>query len=303
MQISVAKSEDFQEIRLLWEMVFEEDSKEYLDFYFDFVMNHNKVLLCRDEKKDDILIGMLHLNPYWVRNGEDTDQVYYIVAVATHVDYRRQGVMGKLLSESFQIAKNDNIKHIILLPEDERYYKPYGFEFVSTQFGTTIHANLYQDMLNDDTKMIQVNELESSDEMKNWFVKSDYKSKDFEAIITDSYILQLYNEMTCEGGKVAEVDGNLVLYYKKELITVRKYYLRCFENDEAKEKSLRKLASWLIYIAEGTTDKKLLLNEVEEKALSCVFPYSRMNNYDQRPYMMKYKSKKQGNGFYFDEVV
>ncbi len=300
-----------EDARRLWEMVFIEDSKEYLDFYFSNVTDRNKVLGAYEE---DELIGMLHLNPYQVcLNHEDANPeegtsglVYYVVAVATHPGYRRKGVMRRLLDEAEKVALEDGAKALVLLPEDERYYRPFGYSFVSEQFNTTVESGLYGEYVgganayNVDADTADDHELEYK-EFRDW-MKKHYTPGWFEPEASDGYLNQLYQEIASEGGRIYMVCGNLVALYDGEYLEVRKHWLRRDAdtvgsdadddgNSSAQDGKTRALefgrllgmATWLIGLADG---RKLVIHEVNEGKLAGVFPYSKRNVYDRRPYMM-----------------
>lgn len=293
MTIRLATEADQKDIRELWQLVFTEDSESYLDFYFDVVMNKNKVIIIRE---DNELVGMLHLNPYELSHGVN---IFYIVGVATHPNHRRKGIMRSMLDMAHQKALEEQ-RELILLPEDERFYTPFGYKFVSMQYNTTIDVKEYRSMLLKDN--IDLKKL-SKDVFIQWFNANTYEEKTYEVIHSDDYLSDLYDEMKCENGFVADIDGNLVLYYVDDVIEIRKIYYK-FNGEELSdqvEANLQRLASKLVELAD---DKLLVIHEVNERCLSGVFSYSRKNNYDYRPYMMmKLTEDKDYDPIWFDEVV
>lgn len=284
MNTQIATVNDYIQIRELWTLIFPEDSKEYLDFYFDTVMHRNTVLIIKAEES---IIGMLHLNPYCVNGLEDG--IYYIVGVATHPDHRRKGIMRKMLDFAKGYAYEEG-KNLLLLPEDERYYKPFGYEFVSMQYNTTIKSNEYKSMINDEKVVANIC---NQEDFINWFADHNYNEKHLEAIHSESYLKSLYKELTCEGGRISNIDGHLVLYYLEDVLEIRKIYYSDIN-------SLENLISELLCIAEN---KDIVIHEVNERIISKCFSYSRKNNYDYRPYMMKLMKNNESMSVYFDEVV
>ena len=84
--------------RVLWEMVFEEDTQQFLDYYDAYVADHNKIYT---DWENGQAVSMLHRNPYRICVGDIQADSSYIVAVATKEEYRHQGRMKKLLLEAF----------------------------------------------------------------------------------------------------------------------------------------------------------------------------------------------------------
>jgi len=294
MKIIKANKTHKEKVKKLWEIVFPEDSQAYLAFYFDHVFPENQVLMAMEE---DQLIGMLHINPYSVADEKKTRKIGYIVAVATHPQFRRRGVMGSLLQVAEKTAVKNGLDALFILPEDERYYGPFGYAFVSKQYNTRICSFLYESLKDID---VEANQLKDAKDLVRWLERQKYVEKPGESLHTKEYIYRLYRELSCEGGEVYTVDGNLVLFYNEDVLDVRRYYIK--EADKEEEiRTLQRMAAWLVQKANG---KEICFHEVNKPKLSKVFPYSKKNNYDVRPYMMK---KDMGEvkflQIYFDEVV
>ena len=67
--------------RTLYEKVFCEDTKRFVDYYYQYKIRDNEILAL---KEDEQIVSMLHLNPYtMIVNGYEVES-RYIVAVATH---------------------------------------------------------------------------------------------------------------------------------------------------------------------------------------------------------------------------
>lgn len=119
------KGEDKEFIYEMWQRNFQ-DPVEYAQFYFQEVYGKNQILLCEEE---DCVKGMLHHNPYTLHTCGQDFEANYIVGVATDEEYRRQGIMRKLLRASFQDLRDQGDMLTYLMPADERYYLPFGFRF------------------------------------------------------------------------------------------------------------------------------------------------------------------------------
>ncbi|MFD0698574.1 GNAT family N-acetyltransferase [Paenibacillus sp. GCM10027628] len=56
-----------------------------------------------------------------------------ILTIAVHPDYQRKGIASKLLDQSVQQAKKDQLKGVVLMCEEHLipFYKKHGFHYVS----------------------------------------------------------------------------------------------------------------------------------------------------------------------------
>ena len=78
----------------LYEKAFPEDSRRFVDFYYEYKTRDNEILVL---EKEGQIVSMLHLNPYrMIVNGYETAGCY-IVAVATREDCRHRGHLRTLL--------------------------------------------------------------------------------------------------------------------------------------------------------------------------------------------------------------
>ena len=116
--------------RVLWEMVFEEDTQQFLDYYDAYVADHNKIYT---DWENGQAVSMLHRNPYRICVGDIQADSSYIVAVATKEEYRHQGRMKKLLLEAFADSFREGEPFVYLMPASEKIYLPFGFRTVYYQ--------------------------------------------------------------------------------------------------------------------------------------------------------------------------
>ena len=65
--------------RSLYERVFREDSRRFVDYYYTYKTRDNEILAVEEDRQ---IVSMLHLNPYrMIVNGYEVES-RYIVAVA-----------------------------------------------------------------------------------------------------------------------------------------------------------------------------------------------------------------------------
>lgn len=111
-------------VRPLWEEVFNEDSKEFTDYYFKYKATNN---LTFTQMEGSEVLSMVHLTPYLTGKGEE---VCYIVGVATKEQYRRKGLMDELLKEAFLCMQGEEEPFTFLMPANKAIYEPYGFTYI-----------------------------------------------------------------------------------------------------------------------------------------------------------------------------
>ena len=80
MVIRRLKQEEHARTRALWEEVFQEDTKAFLDYYYYIKTRDNQIFVIEE---DGAIRSMIHLNPYQVKVENRYFPSAYIIAVAT----------------------------------------------------------------------------------------------------------------------------------------------------------------------------------------------------------------------------
>lgn len=125
--IRYLKQEEKSESRALWEKVFSEDSKSFLDYYYSDRVRKNKILTAWS---GDQPAAMLHRNPYEVVVKDRIWKVDYIAGVATDPDFRHQGYMRRLLARCFSDMYMERMEFCFLVPVDPAIYHPFDFTYI-----------------------------------------------------------------------------------------------------------------------------------------------------------------------------
>ncbi len=128
-QIQALSYKEHEVTRSLWEETFDEDSKEFVDFYYDHKVEDNSIWVAKD---DENILSMAQLNPYQIHLGPSIVPAHYIVGVATQEEYRRQGLMKKILISAFRQMYDNKEPFTYLMPAKEEYYN--GFDFVTVYY-------------------------------------------------------------------------------------------------------------------------------------------------------------------------
>lgn len=113
-----------QQSRGLWEEIFVEDTKEFLDYYYVEKIKDNEIW---GSFQGEMLAAMLHLNPYKLCMGDSEIVSNYIVAVATKEEYRHQGRMARLLYQALRKAREIRTPFVFLMPAKEAIYRSFDF--------------------------------------------------------------------------------------------------------------------------------------------------------------------------------
>lgn len=116
--------------RELYEEIFSEDSKSFVDYYYTEKTKDNQIYI---GKEDEVLCTMLHLNPYTLIVNGNEKQVHYIVAVATRPEYRRRGYMAAILKQALNDMYRSGETFTYLMPTAESIYLPHDFRTVYEQ--------------------------------------------------------------------------------------------------------------------------------------------------------------------------
>ncbi len=113
--------------RPLYEAAFPEDTRKFVDYYYQYKIRDNEILAL---ERDGGLASMLHLNPYtMIVNGYEV-RINYIVAVATYADYRHRGYMRLLLERALRDMALRRMPFTFLMPAREGIYAPFDFVWI-----------------------------------------------------------------------------------------------------------------------------------------------------------------------------
>ena len=119
MIIERAASEDFQALKDLWNIVFEEDPV-FLDKFFAKRIFFEHIFVARIDQK---IVSALHALPLFYQKEGQVQKISYIVGAATYKEYRKRGIMSKLLSAVQQAYEHP----ITLFPAVRPFYEANGY--------------------------------------------------------------------------------------------------------------------------------------------------------------------------------
>ena len=124
------EQKEHKRTRGLWEKVFAEDTKAFLDYYYFIKARENEIYVIEEK---EYIRSMIHLNPYTVQVEDREFLCHYIVAVSTEKAYRGKGYMRKLLYRTMEDMYRRKEPFTFLMPAAEAIYTPYDFRFIYKQ--------------------------------------------------------------------------------------------------------------------------------------------------------------------------
>lgn len=185
--------------RRLWEDIFSEDSKAFIDYYYENKIQDNIIFVI---EKDNEIVSMLHLNPYKIAYATHNMNIHYIVAVATKEEYRHQGLMRELLCRSMEFLYRMQEPFTFLMPAKEAIYRPFNFQFIYKQNECTIPYK-ETDMENNDIPLSWNYATESDIKDLAKFSTKYFREEDYFTVVHDeSYFLRLMREQACQQGGI-----------------------------------------------------------------------------------------------------
>ncbi len=165
--------------RKLYEETFD-DPKEFIDYYYKEKCSDNRIIVSIE---DGEVISMLHLNPYYINLCGTVVKSYYVVAVATAKNRRREGQMTKVFEKAFKSMKDEHIPFIFLLPVDEAIYSWMGFEKIC-DFATD-RIDSYEDI----KKKYDVYCVRDADYVRRMELEEKFRQQDDGEMIPDNPVI------------------------------------------------------------------------------------------------------------------
>jgi len=223
MEVRKLRINEHHNTRKLWELVFKEDTSSFLDYYYTEKTSENEIYVV--EEKDEIR-GMLQLNPYKLKVGESQFLTHYIVAVATHPDFRKQGIMKKLLHRSLQDMYNNKEAFTFLMPAAEAIYLPFDFRFVYKQKQGKILGS------KPTVEELKIRKAQDEDfQMLADFANHCLRDKEIYALRDVHYYQCLRKEMQSENGDIIIIEEKdsvigFYLYAKTSQYIIREPFLK-----------------------------------------------------------------------------
>ncbi|MFP3154593.1 GNAT family N-acetyltransferase [Lachnospiraceae bacterium ZAX-1] len=203
--------------RTMYEANFPEDSKSFVDYYYEYKTRGNEILVMeREGEKLPTLQVMIHLNPTKLFIAERVILVNYIVAVATDATCRKQGKMAKTMEQALRDMYRKQQPFTFLMPANPSVYRSLGFRFFQKQEEDVLECAMEQKNNAEQKKncvylqKVRVESIRNNDwEACAKFVNDELQGKQDIFVYRDAdYYRRLMAEMQSEHGAVMLVKEN-----------------------------------------------------------------------------------------------
>lgn len=120
--------------RPLYEHCFVEDTKEYIDYYYNYLIRENEVVV---NEQDGEIVSAVHLIPKAVIAGNVKTNIIYLYGVGTWEKYRKKGYIKEIFHIIIQSMFDNMDIFTYLIPSSEEnanIYRNFGFEYVMDKY-------------------------------------------------------------------------------------------------------------------------------------------------------------------------
>lgn len=245
MEVRILQREEHGRTRELWERVFAEDTKEFLDYYYTVKTSDNEIYVIEQE---DQICSMIQLNPYPMRINDSEVLTHYIIAVATEERFRKRGFMGALLRTSLKAMYDRKEPFTFLMPASESIYRPYDFRYIYRQRGGKVYGSEERSVSRKFPENVyEIQEASEKDcrrlaEFAKEILREQYQVA---AVRTEQYYRMMLAEQKSEHGGIGviEKNGKLVgsfFFAREESYEIREPLLR-----KGEEEALPQAVFWL----------------------------------------------------------
>ena len=202
---------EHEDSRRLYEEVFSEDSRSFVDYYYREKASDNQIYVVEEGGK---IRSMLHLNPYRLYVNGNGKDVNYIVAVATQKEYRKRGYMASLLKRSLRDMYQAGESFTFLMPASESIYLPFDFRTVYEQSGKFCRKE------DEEIPGIEITDAKEQDCLELAASANRHLAEQYQvfAVRDEAYYRRLIHEYESDGGKLKVYRQN------GEIIDCRGYF-------------------------------------------------------------------------------
>ncbi len=120
-EIRTAKPDDYEELKKLWALCFD-DERDVIDNFFDKTVTHENVVATFE---GDRAVNAMYLLESEIKIKNAKYNALYIYAVCTRPSYRGKGIMREAFSFLESLVSSRNINYIFLVPASDSLFKMY----------------------------------------------------------------------------------------------------------------------------------------------------------------------------------
>lgn len=116
-------------VKKLYREVFEDDER-FTEYYFSNVVSENTTVIMGGFIENE-LVTIMFLRERQLLYGVSQLEGCYIYGVATKIEYRGHGYMGRLMRSALKYCNEKAYDVVYLIPVDENIYRAFGFKSVN----------------------------------------------------------------------------------------------------------------------------------------------------------------------------
>lgn len=153
--IAFANDRQIQDVINIWKTSFEDDSQAFVNMYFQKKYKKENTLLYLIDKKP---VSCLQMLSYEMTFYNTICKTSYISGAATLPEYKNQGIMGKLLSQSFAEMRKRGDDFTTLIPQEPwliGFYQKYEYTLCFEYNLIPIQINPFS--ANDNYEIVEMN--------------------------------------------------------------------------------------------------------------------------------------------------
>lgn len=131
--INLAKKEDTARLIGLWKDSF--DDEAFAVKFYDGCIDYKNIFVYRNNENK--IVAVLHLIPCCYIKGSEKMDGAYLYALSTDKEYRKKGIMGRLIERAIYEGQSRDYDFLYLIPADEtlyEYYNRYGFDVIEDSY-------------------------------------------------------------------------------------------------------------------------------------------------------------------------
>lgn len=194
MKIRYLTEQEKEKTKTLYHLCFPEDSERFVSYYYKEKCKDNRIAVIEEENE---LVTMIHLNPFVVSLCENPLRVSYLVAVATHPQWRKGGRMNTLLGKVLRDCYQRREAFSFLMPADPAYYLTSGYRWWKNQKIPVFREEA--------RKVYQIRDLEDREWKMAAACANDILAESYDLYICRNaeYYRRMALECASEGGNVA----------------------------------------------------------------------------------------------------
>jgi predicted acetyltransferase len=210
--IRYLSAEERQKTKSMYEEIFIEDSKSFVDYYYQYKTLDNQILVLEDERGQ--ILAMIHLNPFRACLGKAVVSINYIVAVATASFARKQGKMTQVMRRSLMDLYQVGQPFTFLMPENPPVYHSAGFRFIKNSVNKMLPAAVPETTKARQESGVKVRFASAKDAAKIAVFVNQVLEMHYDLFIQrdENYYIRMLHELGSCAGKIILAETNNILW-------------------------------------------------------------------------------------------